>query len=74
MSSSARNHRRNTRLLTAAALAGGLVASGALVWHASYSAFSAQTANPSSDWNAGTVALSDDDSSTAMFNASVVRQ
>lgn len=70
MSSSARTHRRNTRLLTAAALVGGLVASGALVWHASYSAFSAQTANPSSNWSAGTVALSDDDSSTAMFNAS----
>jgi hypothetical protein len=39
----------------------------AVVWHASYSAFSATTSNPTSNWAAGTVALSDDDSNTAMF-------
>lgn len=72
MSSSTRTRRRNARLLTAGAVVAGLAASGALVWHASYSAFSAQTANPSSNWSAGTVALTDDDSNTALFNASTL--
>lgn len=70
MSSSTRSRRRNARLLTVGAVVAGLAASGALVWHASYSAFSAQTTNPSSNWSAGTVALTDDDSNTALFNAS----
>jgi hypothetical protein len=47
-----------------------LVGSAALVWHASYSAFSATTQNPTSNWAAGSVALTDDDSNTAMFAAS----
>ena len=46
-----------------------LVLSSALVWHASYSAFSATTDNPASNWSAGSVALSDDDSNTALFSA-----
>jgi hypothetical protein len=48
----------------------GVGASAAVVWHASYSAFSATTANPTNNWAAGNLALSDDDSNTAMFNAS----
>src|SRR3954465_4259490 len=51
-----------------AILAGVLVSAG-FVWQASYSAFFATTSNPTSNWAAGTVALSDDDSNTAMFNA-----
>lgn len=47
-----------------------LVISGLLVWQASYSAFSASTSNPTNNWTAGSVALSDDDSDTAMFTAS----
>ena len=47
-----------------------LVGSAALVWHASYSAFTATTSNPTNNWAAGSVALSDDDSNTAMFTAS----
>jgi hypothetical protein len=47
----------------------GVVASAAVVWHASYSAFSATTSNPTNNWAAGSVVLSDDDSNTAMFNA-----
>ena len=47
-----------------------LVGSAALVWHASYSAFTATTSNPTNNWAAGTVALSDDDANTAMFTAS----
>jgi hypothetical protein len=46
-----------------------LVLSSALVWHASYSAFSATADNPTSNWAAGTVALGDDDNSTALFSA-----
>ncbi|GGB14988.1 hypothetical protein GCM10011492_00830 [Flexivirga endophytica] len=69
MSSSTTTRRRNARLLTAGAIVAGLAASAAIVWQASYSAFSAQTSNPSSNWTAGTVALSDDDTSSAMFNA-----
>jgi hypothetical protein len=56
------------RVAAAASIPIALVASGAMVWHASYSAFSANTSNPTDNWAAGTVALSDDDSNTAMFN------
>jgi len=57
------------RLVAAAAAPVALLASGGMVWAASYSAFSATTANPTSNWTAGTVALSDDDSNTALFTA-----
>jgi len=39
-----------------------------MVWQASYSTFNATTTNPSSNWSTGTVALSDDDSNSAMFS------
>ncbi len=58
------------KLVVGAAVPVALLASGGLVWQSSYSAFSASTANPTSNWSAGTVALSDDDSNTAMFTAS----
>jgi len=58
------------KLVLGAAVPVALLASGGLVWQASYSAFSATTASPTSNWNAGTVALSDDDSDTALFTAS----
>jgi hypothetical protein len=51
----------------------GLIVSAALVWQASYSAFSATTTNPTNNWATGTVALADDDSNTAMFNATVLK-
>ena len=57
------------KLVAGAAVPLALLASGGLVWHASYSAFSATTASPTNNWTSGTVALSDDDSNTAMFNA-----
>ena len=47
-----------------------LVASSALVWHASDAAFKADTSNGTNNWAAGTVVLSDDDTGTALFNAS----
>jgi hypothetical protein len=50
-----------------------VIVSAALVWQASYSAFSATTTNPTNNWATGTVVLTDDDSSTAMFNATVLK-
>ncbi|NII40741.1 hypothetical protein E9228_001377 [Curtobacterium flaccumfaciens] len=46
-----------------------LVASGVVVSTASYSAFSAETVNPTSNWTAGSVALTDDDNGSALFTA-----
>lgn len=46
-----------------------IVVSGALVWQSSYAAFSSTTNNPTSNWTTGTVALSDDDSGSALFTA-----
>lgn len=59
----------NKRLVAAASIPVAVIASGALVWQSSYSAFSATTSNPTNNWTAGTVALSDDDSNVAMFTA-----
>jgi hypothetical protein len=50
-----------------------LMASGLLVWQSSYSAFSATTVNPTNNWTAGTVALTDDDTNTALFTASTLK-
>ncbi len=57
------------QLVAGAAIPVAVIASGAMVWQSSYSAFSATTASPTNNWTAGTVALSDDDSNTAMFTA-----
>jgi hypothetical protein len=61
-------HPFSKRVAAAASIPIAMVASGAMVWHASYSAFSSTTSNPTSNWAAGTVNLTDDDSNTAMFN------
>lgn len=47
-----------------------LVISGVVVAQASYSAYSDKTVNPTNNWATGTVTLADDDTNTAMFNAS----
>lgn len=60
---------RAARLAAWIAVPAALVASGVVVSTASYSAFSATTTNPTSNWTAGTVALSDDDANTALFAA-----
>ena len=68
---------RLARLAAWIAIPAALVASGLVVSQASYSAFSSSTANPTSNWTAGTVALTDDDggttadasTGTAMFQA-----
>jgi hypothetical protein len=61
--------RRTARLLKWAAIPAALLVSGIVVGQASYSAFNSTTSNPTNNWSAGTVALSDDDSNTAMFTA-----
>ena len=63
---------RSRWAVPAAILAGVLVSAG-FVWQASYSAFSAPTSNPTSNWAAGTVALADDDAGTALFSASALK-
>lgn len=70
MSSSTGTKARNSRLLAAGAIVLGIAGSGALVWHASYSAFSSQSTTPASNWAAGTVSLTNDSNNTAMFSAS----
>lgn len=62
---------RTARLAAWIAIPAALVASGAVVSTASYSAFSATTVNPTSNWTAGTVALTDDDNNnaSALFTA-----
>src|SRR3954452_13614112 len=61
------------KLVAGAVVPFAVLASGGLVWQSSYSAFSATTASPTNNWSAGTVALSDDDSNTAMFTASYLK-
>ena len=60
---------RTAQLAKWVAIPAALALSGAVVAHSSYAAFSATTVNPTNNWTAGTVALSDDDSNTAAFTA-----
>jgi len=57
------------QLVAGAAIPAAVLASGAMVWQSSYAAFSASASNPTNNWSAGTVAVADDDSNTAMFTA-----
>jgi hypothetical protein len=58
------------RIALIASVPVALVASGAMVWQASYSAFSAKDTTTINNWAAGTVALTDDSVGAAMFTAS----
>jgi hypothetical protein len=58
-----------TQKVLAAAVPLGVLASGVLVWQASYAAFSATTTNPNNTFSAGTVTLTDNrQPGTVMFN------
>lgn len=46
-----------------------LVASGLIVSTASYSAFTSDTGNPTSNWTSGSVSITDDDANSALFTA-----
>ncbi|TPW78174.1 hypothetical protein FJ657_02860 [Schumannella soli] len=65
----ARPTRRAAKLAAWIAVPAAVLISGAAVAGGSYSAFSATTSNPTNNWTAGTVALTDDDANTAMFTA-----
>ena len=62
--------RRAGRIANWLAVPLAILLSGATIGTASYAAFSATTSTPTNNWATGTVALSDDDSSTALFTAS----
>lgn len=60
-----------TSKVLAATVPLGIIASGVLVWQASYAAFSSTTTNPGNSFSAGSVTLTDDHQTpaTAMFTA-----
>lgn len=61
---------RSAKIAAACATPLAVVAAGALVWHASYAAFTGQTRNAGNDWSTGSIALTDDDKGGAMFQVS----
>ena len=64
---SSRPSRRTATIVALVTVPVALAASGLVVAQSSYSAYSATTVNPSSNWATGTVALYDDDANTAAF-------
>jgi hypothetical protein len=65
-----RPSRKVATIVSLVAIPAALAVSGLVVAQSSYSAYSATTVNPTSNWATGTVALTDDDSNTAAFTAS----
>ena len=64
-----RPSRRVAKVATLLAVPAAIAVSGLVVSQASYSAYSATTVNPTSNWATGTVVLADDDNNTAAFTA-----
>src|SRR4051812_29752095 len=58
---------RNIGTIVATPIA--VVAAAAMVWQSSYAAFSGTTRNSGNSWSTGSVALTDDDSGSARFQA-----
>lgn len=58
------------RVGRAAVVPMALVAGSTMVWQSSNAAFNATTINGSNSWAAGSVAISDDDAASLMFNVS----
>jgi len=67
------SRRRTARIGTAGVLAVAVVASGALVWDASYAAFTATTTNPGNTWSAGSVIVGNDRNGVAVFTQPATR-
>src|SRR3546814_3318869 len=59
--------KRTQKFLAAATTPIAIVAAGALVYQASYAAFTGQTRNSGNAWSTGSVNLTDDDSGAARF-------
>jgi hypothetical protein len=68
-SSTGRPSRRFAKIVTVLAVPAAVAVSGLVVSQASYSAYSATTVNPESNWATGTVALADDDHNIAALTA-----
>jgi hypothetical protein len=62
---SANERRSRGRLVAAIATPVALLVSGALVWHSTYAAFTAQVTNGGNTWSTGTVVLTGDDGSSS---------
>ncbi|WP_285596552.1 hypothetical protein [Kineosporia sp. NBRC 101731] len=60
------------RIAVPAAIVSGVLVSGLLVWHTSYAAFTASSANLGSSFQAGSVAISDNDAGSALFTATAI--
>ncbi len=67
--STARPSRKLATVVSLIAVPVALAASGLVVAQSSYSAYSATTVNPTSNWATGTVVLADDDANAAAFTA-----
>ncbi len=67
-----RRIRFSRSVVTVSAVVIGLLSSGGMMLAGSYAAFSSTTANANNNWSAGTVAISDDDTGSAMFTTGAV--
>lgn len=70
---SRRPSRRFAKAASLVAVPAAVAVSGLVVSQASYSAYSASTENPTSNWASGTVALGDDDNNTAAFSVTKLK-
>lgn len=61
------------RIAVPVAITSGLLLSGLLVWQTSYAAFSANTENAGNNFQSGSVSISDNDSNSALFNATALK-
>lgn len=61
--------RRASKIGAAIVTPVAIMAAAAMVWQSSYAAFSGTTRNPGNNWSTGSVALTDDDTGTARFQA-----
>ncbi len=68
-----RPSRKVATVVSLVAIPAALVASGLVVAQSSYSAYSATTVSPTSNWATGTVALTDDDANAAAFSVANAR-
>lgn len=59
--------KKSRKIIAALATPVAVVAAGALVYQASYAAFSGTTNNTGNEWSTGSVTLTDDDNGVAMF-------
>jgi hypothetical protein len=62
--------RRTHKILAAATTPVAVIAAGALIYQASYAAFTGQTRNSGNEWSTGSVNLTDDDNGQARFQVS----